>query len=72
MMDHVSTSEKRLLSVRNAANYIDRTEKAIRHMYERGVLTPIRIDGRVYIDPREIELLIEKAKREAAQRVDAH
>ena len=65
-MDHISASDKRLLSVRSAATYMDRTEKAIRHLYERGVLTPVRIDGRVYIDPQEIEILIEEAKRNAA------
>ena len=38
--------ERRLLSVKTAAPYLDRTERAIRHLYERGTLTPIRtMDG---------------------------
>lgn len=56
--------ERRLLSVKTAAAYLDRTEKAIRHLYERGTLTPIRIDGRVYIDPQEIERLIRHAREQ--------
>jgi len=54
-----------LLTVKEAAVCMGRTEKAIRHLYERGTLTPIRIDGRVQIDPNEIEALIAKAKRDA-------
>ena len=53
-----------MLSVKTAAAYLDRTEKAIRHLYERGTLTPIRIDGRVYIDPQEIERLIRHAREQ--------
>ena len=55
----------RLLTVRQAATYLSRTEKAIRHLYERGTLTPIRIDGRVQIDIVEIDDLIQRAKRDA-------
>jgi hypothetical protein len=54
-----------LMSVRKAAEYLGRTEKAVRHMYERRVLTPLRIDGRVFLDRREIDALYERARAEA-------
>ena len=55
-------NEQMLLTVKQAAVRMGRTEKAIRHLYERGTLTPIRIDGRVQIDPKEIESLVERAR----------
>jgi len=54
-----------LLSVRTAAEYLGRTEKAVRHLYERRILTPLRIDGRVFLDRREIDALFEKARAQA-------
>jgi hypothetical protein len=54
-----------LMSVRSAAEYLGRTEKAVRHMYERRVLTPLRIDGRVFLDRREIDSLYERARAAA-------
>jgi hypothetical protein len=54
-----------LLTVRRTAEYIGRTEKAVRHLYERRVLTPLRIDGRVFIDRREIDAKYEQARLEA-------
>lgn len=54
-----------LLSVRKAAEYLGRTEKAVRHLYERRILTPLRIDGRVFLDRREIDALFEKARTQA-------
>ena len=54
-----------LLTVKQTAQRLGRTEKAIRRLYEKRILTPIRIDGRVQIEAHEIECLIEKAKREA-------
>ena len=61
----MTTGPVALLTVKQAAVYMGRTEKAIRHLYERGTLTPIRIDGRVQIDPNEIDGLISDAKRNA-------
>jgi hypothetical protein len=54
-----------LMSVRKTAEYIGRTEKAVRHLYERRILTPLRIDGRVFIDRREIDAKYDKARAEA-------
>lgn len=61
----MTTGQVALLTVKEAALYMGRTEKAIRHLYERGTLTPIRIDTRVHIDPNEINALIAAAKRNA-------
>jgi hypothetical protein len=53
------------MNVRKAAEYLGRSEKAVRHLYERRVLTPLRIDGRVFIDRREIDDKYEQARRHA-------
>lgn len=53
-----------LLSVKKAAEYLGRTEKAVRHLYERRILTPLRIDARVFIDRREIDAKYAKARLE--------
>jgi hypothetical protein len=60
-----SNDKPYLMSVKRAAEYIGRTEKAVRHLYERRVLTPLRIDGRVFIDRREIDAKYEQARAEA-------
>lgn len=54
-----------LMNVKRTAEYIGRTEKAVRHLYERRVLTPLRIDGRVFLDRREIDAKYERARLEA-------
>lgn len=61
----VPTNSPYLLSVRTASQYLGRTEKAVRHLYERRILTPLRIDGRVFLDRREIDALFEKARAQA-------
>jgi hypothetical protein len=53
------------MNVKRTAEYIGRTEKAVRHLYERRVLTPLRIDGRVFLDRREIDAKYERARLEA-------
>ncbi len=54
-----------LLSVRKTAEYLGRSEKAVRHLYERRILTPLRIDGRVFIDRREIDHKYDEARLHA-------
>src|ERR1700680_3400535 len=59
-----------LMTVRETAEYIRRSEKAVRHLYERGKLTPLRgLDGRVHIDRREIDAKYNK-EWEQAQRLE--
>jgi hypothetical protein len=54
-----------LMSVKRTAEYIGRTEKAVRHLYEKGIFTPLRIDGRVFIDRREVDEKFERARADA-------
>jgi hypothetical protein len=54
-----------LMSVRKTAEYLCRSEKAVRRLYERRILTPLRIDGRVFIDRREIDQKFEEARHHA-------
>ena len=64
--ERYNVSQPYLLSVRKAAEYIGRTEKAVRHLYEKRVFTPLRIDGRVFIDRREIDAKYEQARCEVS------
>jgi hypothetical protein len=60
-----SNNKPFLMSVRKTAEYLGRSEKAVRHLYERRILTPLRIDGRVFIDRREIDHKYEQARFQA-------
>lgn len=48
----------RLLSVADAARYLGRTEKSIRHLVQRRKLTSIRGDGRVMFDRCDLDAWI--------------
>lgn len=60
-----SNDKPYLMSVKRTAEYLGRSEKAVRHLYERRILTPLRIDGRVFIDRREIDSKYEEARLQA-------
>lgn len=49
---------RRLLSVREAAQYLGRTEKSIRHLVGRRKLRSIRADGRVMFDVSDLDAWI--------------
>jgi hypothetical protein len=49
---------KRLLNVREAAQYIGRTEKSVRHLVGRRKLPCIRADGRVMLDLVDLDAWI--------------
>jgi excisionase family DNA binding protein len=53
---------RRLLSVEEAAGYLGRSPAAIRHMIESGKLPAVRIDGRVQLDIRDLDRLVEASK----------
>jgi excisionase family DNA binding protein len=57
-----ATVSPRLLSVKQAAIYLDRTERAIRHLIYRGELPVIRKGRRLHLDRQELDRLIEKGK----------
>lgn len=50
----------RLFSVSDAARYLGRTEKSIRHLVQRRKLTAIRGDGRVMFDRSDLDAWIKQ------------
>ena len=50
---------KRLFAIREAAQYLGRTENAVREMVWKGKLPSIRADRRVMIDIRDLEKWVE-------------
>lgn len=53
------SEEPRLLSVDNAAKYIGRTPKAVRHMIANGTISVIRDGGRIHLDRADLDRWIE-------------
>lgn len=53
------SQEPRLLSVDDAAKYIGRTPKALRHMIASGIIPVICEGSRVYLDRRDLDRWIE-------------
>jgi excisionase family DNA binding protein len=54
--------EPRLLSVDEAAAYIGRTPKALRHMIANGIVPAIREGSRVHLDRADLDRWIEMRK----------
>ena len=52
----------RLLTVDDAAKYIGRTPKALRHMIANGTVPAIREGGRVHLDRADLDRWIELRK----------
>jgi excisionase family DNA binding protein len=48
-------SERRWLTVDQAADYVGRTPQAIRGLVKRGELTPYKPDGRLQLDRHELD-----------------
>ena len=57
-----SKTPKRLMNVAEGAVYMGRTETAIRQLIYKKFLPVVRIDGRVQIDVRDLDKLIEESK----------
>ena len=53
---------KRLYTISESAEYLGRTEWAVRHLVWKGLLPAVRIDKRVQIDVRDLDLLISHSK----------
>lgn len=53
-----SSIAPRLFSVADAARYLGRTEKSIRHLVQRRKLASIRGDGRVMFDRTDLDAWI--------------
>ena len=56
---------KRLFNVDDAAQYLDRTPKAVRKLIEDGKIPVVRLDSRVQIDRKDLDCVIEGAKDRA-------
>ena len=61
------SGRKRLLSVRETARYIGRTETAVREMTWNGKLPHIRADRRVLFDIRDLDRWIDQNRVESNQ-----
>ena len=56
------SQDARLLSVREAAEYLGRTEKALRHMVANGTIPAVREGSRVHLDRADLDRWIEMRK----------
>ncbi|MBE0426369.1 MAG: helix-turn-helix domain-containing protein [Nitrospirae bacterium] len=54
---------KRLLSIKDASLYLNRSVWGIRELMYRGILPFIKFDRRVYFDIRDIDRIIEQYKQ---------
>lgn len=53
---------KRLMDVAECASYLGRSEGAVRGLIWKGRLPVVKLDGRVQIDKKDLDDLIEKSK----------
>jgi excisionase family DNA binding protein len=56
------TEQPRLLSVAEAATYLGRTQKALRHMVANGVIPAVREGSRVHLDRADLDRWLEMRK----------
>jgi excisionase family DNA binding protein len=56
------TEQPRLLSVAEAATYLGRTQKALRHMVANGVIPAVREGSRVHLDRADLDHWVEMRK----------
>jgi hypothetical protein len=54
---------KRLYSLKEACDYLGRTEWALRGLVKRGKISVVSIDQRVQFDVYDMDRLIEQSKR---------
>jgi hypothetical protein len=55
----------RLLSVDQGSEYLSRSAHATRHLIKAGKLHVVKIDGRIFLDIRNLDRIIEKSKQVA-------
>ena len=53
---------KRLYSIPEAGRYLGRSEWSVRRLIWKGELAEVRINGRVHVDVRDMDELIDKNK----------
>jgi len=54
--------QPRLLTISKAAAYLNRSSHSVRHLVATKKLRSVRLDGRVYLDIRDLDAAIEDAK----------
>jgi excisionase family DNA binding protein len=59
------SQDSRLLSVREAAEYLGRTEKSLRHMIANSIIPAVREGTRVQLDRSDLDRWIEMRKSTA-------
>jgi excisionase family DNA binding protein len=55
--------QKRILTLKEAAEYLGRSESGIRHLVSKGVLTSVEFDAKICFDIRDLDRAIEASKR---------
>jgi excisionase family DNA binding protein len=55
--------QKRILTLKEAAEYLGRSESGIRHLVSKGILTSVEFDAKICFDIRDLDRAIEEAKR---------
>jgi excisionase family DNA binding protein len=61
-MAPIQTSPRRLLNVREAAEYLGRTEDAVYQLINRGKIAAIREGRRVHIEVAELDAFVDRGK----------
>jgi excisionase family DNA binding protein len=56
--------QPRLLTVKQAAEYVARSEQAVQHLIASGKLRTVRSDRRVFLDREDLDRWIEENKQE--------
>jgi hypothetical protein len=55
----------RLLSIDQCGEYLSRSAHSIRHLIKAGKLPVVKIDGRIFLDIRDLDRAIENSKQVA-------
>jgi hypothetical protein len=55
----------RLLSIDQGGEYLSRSAHSIRHLIKAGKLPVVKIDGRIFLDIRDLDRAIENSKQVA-------
>ena len=62
-LEHRQEARRRLLDVEQAAEYLGMTESAVYNLVSDNKLRPVRFDRRIRFDIRDLNELIEQAKK---------
>ena len=63
--DENGKTAPRLLSIALAAEYLSRSAHSVRHLIKAGKLPVVKIDGRIFLDIRDPDRIIENSKQVA-------